>query len=123
MVCKFSLSAKQTVNVTTEWRSLTKTHNELQVLRKSEADHGQHALKCVVRVIDADGECDLGLTKGSERERNTYAAKRSGRSRYCQYSRLGMGSNSDAGRDSRLMKGQHSDLDGVRRSQWRTATE
>ena len=39
----------------------------------------------------------LGQRKG-----NTYAAKRSGRSRYCQYSRLGIGSSNDAGRDNRL---------------------
>lgn len=32
----------------------------------------------------------------------THAANRSGRSRYCQYSRLGMGSSRDAGSDSRL---------------------
>jgi hypothetical protein len=32
----------------------------------------------------------------------TYAAKISARSAYCQYSRFGIGSSSDAGRDSRL---------------------
>lgn len=34
----------------------------------------------------------------------TYAAKRSGRSRYCQYSRFGIGSSKEAGNDRRLSR-------------------
>src|ERR1700722_6994361 len=37
----------------------------------------------------------------------SYAAKRSGLSRYCQYSKLGMGSRSDAGKERRLVCAFH----------------
>jgi cytidine deaminase len=39
---------------------------------------------------------------GSGKEDETDAAKKSARSAYCQYSRFGIGSRREAGKDSRL---------------------
>lgn len=42
--------------------------------------------------------------KDEEKREKTYATKTSGRSRYCQYSRFGIGSKSEAGNERRLSK-------------------
>ena len=88
-------------------------YDEFEILCKREADDGEHALKRVRRVIDPVSILAQQLFSCSERkkekarEKATYATKTSGRSRYCQYSRFGIGSKSEAGNERRLKGEKH----------------
>ena len=83
------------------------TYHKFEVFRERKPENREHTIKRVMRVVNSakthptqtltqrTGEC--GDNGGV-----LHAANISGLSRYCQYSRLGTGSRSDAGRDRRL---------------------